>query len=340
LSAETLPLVASRISDAKEDRQIFMDKQELRSLAQRRLAEIRNKASRRLAAANPGEVGEEAPSLEETFERAAEPAPGLQFKRRTYKFPLGWCLTNEDRSNLDAILFAKLPRSHPADPFPPTQIDLLKAYRQTLHIVPEFLDELVYMRTPYSRTKYPDYGDDPKWVPHTMSMPITDFPQFLRKWCGVSAREGEDSIPLQQAVQVVNLLRRARKQVLEVNMTRGAFLDLVLEQLDNPRSWSFPYLESGQKDGLSEFGQKYKQYVEYADSVMTGVGQTSRLERLSAVLEEHCKARWNDAKKSYIEALSVLGKLNAPQAQEAKAVIEAELRQLSGMYASRWPTSQ
>jgi hypothetical protein len=38
--------------------------------------------------------------------------------------------------------------------------------------------------------------------------------------------------------------------------------------------------------------------------------------------------------------LSVLGKLNAPQAQEAKAVIEAELRQLSGMYASRWPTSQ
>jgi hypothetical protein len=173
-----------------------------------------------------------------------------------------------------------------------------------------------------------------------MSMPITDFPQFLRKWCGVSAREGEDSIPLQQAVQVVNLLRRARKQVLEVNMTRGAFLDLVLEQLDNPRSWSFPYLESGQKDGLSEFGQKYKQYVEYADSVMTGVGQTSRLEGLSAVLEEHCKARWNDAKKSYIEALSVLGKLNAPQAQEAKAVIEAELRQLSGMYASRWPTSQ
>jgi len=57
-----------------------MNKQELRSLAQRRLNEIRNEAARHLAA-NPGEIGEEAPGLEETFERA-EPAPGLRFRLR------------------------------------------------------------------------------------------------------------------------------------------------------------------------------------------------------------------------------------------------------------------
>jgi hypothetical protein len=58
--------------------------QSIRAMAQRRLTEIRSEASRQLAkaAANPGEIGEEAPGLEETFERAAEPAPGLSYRKR------------------------------------------------------------------------------------------------------------------------------------------------------------------------------------------------------------------------------------------------------------------
>jgi hypothetical protein len=129
-----------------------------------------------------------------------------------YTVPLGWCLTAQDSEKLNFMLSGKLPRREPPDPFPPQRIALRAAYLKSLDMRQQVFEGKI---SEDKEDLGPIYGEDPPWVPEIESLPMTDFPPFLRSWCGVASADGQSTIPLQEALKVVHLLRLTRNHVFE-----------------------------------------------------------------------------------------------------------------------------
>jgi hypothetical protein len=109
---------------------------------------------------------------------------------------------------LQDIVLKKMPRLEPPDPFPPSQIDLPQAYLTTLDVERRIFntsEPFSYrVSSPsYDAMGWPDYGDDPIWIPQIDSMSLPDFPPLLWNWCGVSGKSSQNTISLGDALRVI-----------------------------------------------------------------------------------------------------------------------------------------
>lgn len=256
------------------------------------------------------------------------------------QIPLGWCLSDDSRISLDDAMLDELPSSGPVDPFPPVELNLLQEYQKTLRIEEEhFQHTSPGDYDSFYSSEWPIF-EDPKWSPEIASMLVADFPPFMSSWCGVAMQTQKDPVSLKDATIVLHHLRQARSQVLEIQTTRLTNYDAF--------NWFAglggfnPLFSANRNSRLSilKFDDEYQSYLHHAAAVTAGTSVAAKMDGWVAVLDRRCKDRWESAKASYMMALTVLNRSNVPDAQEAKAAIERELRQLEEMYARRWPANK
>jgi hypothetical protein len=237
--------------------------------------------------------------------------------------PLGWCLTQSDKYRLRDALWDKLPEYGPADPFPPQRVDLSRDYLTSLELEgTEF-----HANWASNIRDWPDCGYDPRLTPQLLTIQPSDLPEFMKKCYGISARERGQLFSIQDAIEALKEIRHAREYVLEARRKPVERIDLVMDSLSSPSS----------KPSLYDFNRSYPEYLNYAFGILNNIDHPKPLQGWLAELDFICKGRWEEAIRSYKEAIALFQKINTRDGQEATAVIEAELNQLEGMYRSRWP---